>query len=627
MSLNAEQQSALGKLIDSGYGAVEIDRGGEITDSNGTSGKRRQKKSSGISTDSIQPSGADLAYAYLNGELKIEYRTYLDLDLGWNSRANYKQPIIPGTVIGFRIPAYSVGVIVGLTSSPSEYGYADFDFGVVQSISPATRAPSEESTTANASVRLVRSGQFFSPEQPEVSADDEATFQALADGGFTSDLFPLDLDASSWRHELHVFADRVEYWIDDGTAKFKAYTANVQFSTQWQLSAAFYSGGDKVWDVTFEQDVAEPKIPPIKVFASDVADLTIGRPELPRFMASGEDFIEDTYADLTLATIRPVGGDDVSIASVELPRFTSYGIDTYDNDPLVDYTFTFADLPQITVEASAVDVTFASADLSLKPVAVFASDSDVTLGRVDLPPMTSAGYDRDSDTRVEIVEIAYLIQVSAGFEAYYLVWNERLEAVGLISATAVERALIEARMNAGSPMTASEIIQALLASVMSASDVANLIGEPLEVWALHMDAMGSTRYEGYNFNSFATIDGVTYGAAEDGVYRLDGDDDAGTAIQSLVDFGSLSFGTNNRKALPYVYVGMASGGKTILKVESDGKTYFYEVRDSTEGMKTHRFELGRGLRSTFYGLTLISEGPAFDLHNIEFQPIELTRRL
>jgi hypothetical protein len=72
---------------------------------------------------------------------------------------------------------------------------------------------------------------------------------------------------------------------------------------------------------------------------------------------------------------------------------------------------------------------------------------------------------------------------------------------------------------------------------------------------------------------------------------------------------------------------MASGGETILKVESDGKTYFYAVRDSTEGMKTHRFELGRGLRSTFYGLTLISEGPAFDLHNIEFHPVELTRRL
>jgi hypothetical protein len=170
---------------------------------------------------------------------------------------------------------------------------------------------------------------------------------------------------------------------------------------------------------------------------------------------------------------------------------------------------------------------------------------------------------------------------------------------------------------------------------MSAADVANLLDEQGDVWVLHMEPMGSTRYEGFNFNSYAVIDGVTYAASESGVYRLKGDTDNGGGISSSVDFGSLNFGTNELKALPYVYVGMAATGETILKVTATttvngrpvNQSYFYTVRDDTQTMKTHRFEPGRGLRSTFYGVSLISQGNSFDLHNIEFMPVSIKRRL
>jgi hypothetical protein len=88
--------------------------------------------------------------------------------------------------------------------------------------------------------------------------------------------------------------------------------------------------------------------------------------------------------------------------------------------------------------------------------------------------------------------------------------------------------------------------------------------------------------------------------------------------------------------MPYVYVGMASNGATILRVtaevtSSNGRpalqTYDYRVRDNTELMKAHRFELGRGLRASFYDLELIADGTVFDLESIEFQPIALKRRL
>ena len=163
---------------------------------------------------------------------------------------------------------------------------------------------------------------------------------------------------------------------------------------------------------------------------------------------------------------------------------------------------------------------------------------------------------------------------------------------------------------------------------MSAGSLAGLTDSGFTVWTLNLDSDGSTRYENYDFNSFAEINGKYYGAKSDGVYLLRGADDDGEAIDSLVNFGNLSFGSINRKAMPYLYAGMSSDGKLVLKVEADGQTFLYTARDSTAMQKAHRFELGRGLQASYYDLEIqATGGQAFDLATIEFHPIELKRRL
>lgn len=631
------------EMLERGESVRRVPGGGGGGGAAGSSSGSAPRRETSFSSDPPIPYDQQLARALLDGTLQPEYETVLDFNFGWNTRAHFQDQILPGTRIRFRIPAYSAGVIVGLTRAPRDVDYDDIEFGIYQSRIPGVTLSDAANTSAVARVRLIRNGAIYTPEPPEITEAEETVITDMAAGEYyAADLFPLPLDGDAGIHELRVFADRVEYWITlyDGSPPEKIYTAPIPFS-MWRLTAALYSGGDKVWDYDIAQADGDVDItlPLIGVFASDEADFTSANITIPSIEASGEDFIEGVDAEITLPRIFVLGGDDITNADIRIPALTMESYNESDGIPVIDITIGFARMPKIQVLAYAVDSTSADVDLDLPKVAVFATDqADLTIARIVLPgPVDAWANDIDDLGRVNMVEFAYTIGFTDGFEAFYIVWSEALGVVGLVNAAAIERALMASTANGStSTITAAEIIQAMLASVMSAGDIASLAGDELQVWALHMDAMGSTRYEGYNFNSFATIDGVTYGASEAGIFRLDGNDDNGTDIQTLVDFGSRSFGTSERKSLPYVYVGMAANGKTYLRVTTTeidrnnrpvNNTYTYQVRDNTEIMKTHRFEPGKGIRSTFLGLSLVSEGAAFDLHNIEFMPLKTTRRL
>ena len=598
----------------------------------GSGGSSSKPRSTGSSfAQPAPPVEVTLAEAYLAGDLAPEYETVLDFNYGWNARANLGRTLLPGMAVRFRVPAYSAGVIVGLAHSPAESGYADIEFGVLQRALSDVHIWDNEYVAADARVNLIRCGEVYLPEGWDPGAWNSSVLPGLDDGSwYDADMFPMLGNGLAFgTHEIRVYDDRLEYWVrwESAAPWMRIYTAESAASI-WTVTAALYGGGDKVWGVEFDNESTFVRLPSLDVFASDVGDYTGADVRLPPPRMGGEDYIELTEADILTPALQVLGGDDVAWADMRLPSLAVQS--SLANDaPLIDLTFGYTRLPKIRVQSLARDITFASAEFDVPKVVTFASDvADLTIGRPVLPgPVNVWSNDIADLRRVEMVEFAYAVHVVMGFEAVYVIWSERYGLIGAYTATEVEAAMIDAQMTASESLSANEIIRALMAATMTAADTAALLSEPLQVWAFHLDANGSTRYEDYRFNSFATIGGVTYGANDGGIYRLDGDTDDGVDIRSLVDFGSLSFGTNQRKAMPYVYVGMASGGKTYLKIESDDKAYIYEVRDNTPHMKTHRFEPGRGLRGSFYGFTLVSEGPAFDLHNIEFFPVPIQRRL
>jgi hypothetical protein len=172
------------------------------------------------------------------------------------------------------------------------------------------------------------------------------------------------------------------------------------------------------------------------------------------------------------------------------------------------------------------------------------------------------------------------------------------------------------------------LIQALYVSGYISAYLKDVIGvlAGAETWVVNMETQASTQYDGFGFNSFA-FDGTRYlAAADDGIYELAGDDDAGTQIESTVQIPLTSFGTPNIKTVRNAWIGVTSAGQVILKADVDGMTGTYLANTGNTDMNNQRVDLGLGLRGTYWSFTLTDLTP-MELESISFLPVPLSRRI
>lgn len=525
-------------------------------------------------------------------------RAYYDLNPGWNTRASIPEPIGPTMYLSYKSGA-AVGAVVGLTANPETVaGYDDIILGYM---------------TLKGVAYIIARGEVLY-EVP--------TATAVPDPG----AYNRDLDALTIRKTMN----KVEFFLTSEDGQEGEVKIGEAFMTEevTYVSAALYLGGDTINDEILEYpDVVAAELPAMRVGFYESSSASYLTSTLPPITSA---FYEEDISVLagSLPAVAAFFGDfDSAILRARLPALSTSFISASDDGMVPDFNYFFSDLPPVATAFIGRDMTFGTLDAETPAVRCFFADQDLSLVRGTLPAVSGGFYEQEFPNRFTFVNFMYAAGRMLSRSTHYIVLNSRAEVVAAFTLDEIAHMLLESGVTAGDTASFAEIVYQFLASAMSAGDVAALQRDGMSVWALNMDVMGSTRYEGFDFNSFMTIDGQTYGVNATGIHRLEGSTDDGAPIPAAVDFGSLSFGTNNRKALPYVYVGMSATGKTVLKVESDGRTYYYTARDSTEQMKAHRFELGRGLRSTFYGLSLTTTGETFDLHNIDFQPVELKRSL
>jgi hypothetical protein len=518
---------------------------------------------------------------------KPSARRVYDLQLGWNTRAYMGGKIVGPVDFTFRAPT-AIGAIVGFTEERVSAGYADMQIAV-----------------------LISGGNLQVLEYGIPVFTTSGEFVQATDGVI-----------------LKKRPGVIEVWMIEDLDILGGIAEGLLFSypttlTAAYLSAAMYAGGDSISGEQLAYPSGVDSTVPALLARIFQAAQTRVESTLPAITS----LIHEPWVyrvESTLPAVRSAIAH-AAYVSVTLPAIRSqiFAGDPFD---VIDIAFVTSDIPPVYSYITGIEGSNGEIeDAPIPAVRALVSQGEVHRVYGILPGMESLLVDGDP-TFAQIVNIVSSVDEWRGRSTIFVVMNESMEVVGLIAATEVNTAVMLNEIDAADDWSLAEFLKAVIDSVISSGDMAALKTDGMSVWALHMDAMGSTRYENYNFNSFATIDGVTYGVNATGIHRLDGDKDGAAKITGTVDFGSYSFGTNNRKALPYVYIGMSAKGKPVLKVESDGNTYFYTARDSTELMKAHRFEPGRGLRSTFYGLTLISDH-SFDLHNIDFQPIELKRSL
>jgi hypothetical protein len=147
-------------------------------------------------------------------------------------------------------------------------------------------------------------------------------------------------------------------------------------------------------------------------------------------------------------------------------------------------------------------------------------------------------------------------------------------------------------------------------------------------WVVNYETDAHWRYDNFEYNSFATFNGKTFGCKDNGVYELSGATDAGTAIDAKITTPVSDFDNSAKKRMLKAYLGVKSDGDMVLKVLAEGgNVYYYGVDNTRSSVGGARVNIGRGLTSRYWQFELMnSEGSDFELDAIEFFPVITSRR-
>lgn len=173
-------------------------------------------------------------------------------------------------------------------------------------------------------------------------------------------------------------------------------------------------------------------------------------------------------------------------------------------------------------------------------------------------------------------------------------------------------------------------LSSLIASSLNSANVGDLpdLADSNAVWCVNLETGAASQYEQYGFTGFLDMSGEYYGIANDGIYKLSGSTDAGNIINALIEFGKTNFNIPMEKRVNNVYLGISNSIGTIyLKVEADGVEYTYQMRSSSAELKNHRVDIGKGLSGNYWNFTIIDIGSDFDLADVQFEPVILSRKI
>ena len=160
-------------------------------------------------------------------------------------------------------------------------------------------------------------------------------------------------------------------------------------------------------------------------------------------------------------------------------------------------------------------------------------------------------------------------------------------------------------------------------------------------WALNTDLKAVTEHRSLQFDSLCVIDGRHFAAGPMGIVEITGTQDDGENIDAHVTTFLTDFGSKRFKRTADVWLGIDMAGAMWVKVNTrdpaTGVPYadFYSVsKKQATGQGNARAEIGRGLKSTFWGLTLQNFDPAspgtsggdFSLENIDWRPLIQDRK-
>jgi len=341
---------------------------------------------------------------------------------------------------------------------------------------------------------------------------------------------------------------------------------------------------------------------------------------------------------VTLQPLEVLGGDYdfQGVGSTSLPYLTVSG--TEGAYVPVQPSYGYLTLPFMSVFALGSTEHTGNSDLDLPYVAVLGGDYAYGFGDMTLNVGIYAGGwgELIGDDELYLFSGSYVKSAETAFGTdVVLILNSFGSLVDSLTLTRQDTLALISQLQQSSIFSLSQSYVLSLVSTTQGYSLQTLalqtgasVPDGSAVWVINLETSASTRYDGYGFNSFFQRDKKYYGVADDGIYLLEGETDNGAPIDALIDLGKSNQPSTKVKHVPSVYLGVASDGKMILKVDADGIMRYYEARTNSEALRQHRVDVGRGTRGVFWNFTVMNQnGDDFELANVEFQPITVQRRI
>jgi hypothetical protein len=349
------------------------------------------------------------------------------------------------------------------------------------------------------------------------------------------------------------------------------------------------------------------------------ASTDYGRATFPAFVGQGFDAGLDGYGHGSGVLPGLVGWGE---SSTYIPEEGQYG---------------FGLFPILYGGGVSIGVGVSTANVSFPAFVCQGGEGDYGHGAGVLPSIKGYGVDDFTPGSAPMVTIMYVLGAFAPAMDHIVFINNIGQIVDTITASReLIQHVIESLSAEGSFTILGEYMAYFDSSLAIRGDSPGFIdgkaavNQGSRVWVVNMETGASSQYDDYGFESFFQDEntGEYFGVAEDGIYRLDGDNDAGVDINSLLEIGSSNYGTHRIKKSTGLYVGCSSTGKLYMKVVTDGVERIYQMTNHSATVQIHKIPISHRQLGTQWNLTLMNaDGDDFDVSTIDFRIIETTRRI
>lgn len=153
-------------------------------------------------------------------------------------------------------------------------------------------------------------------------------------------------------------------------------------------------------------------------------------------------------------------------------------------------------------------------------------------------------------------------------------------------------------------------------------------------WVMNTGLKAVSTYTNVPFDSLCAFAGMHFGAGRNGLVQFTGTSDDGGPINLSIRSFLTDFGAGVFKRCPDAWIGVTNAGDVVLKVITREPVtgtacidYYRAERGPAANEGKARVQIGRGLKSTWWGFELVNvDGASLDLNGIEMRPILLDRR-